>query len=78
MSFPGTPQDRNRTFPSTGASPTRRAFFPWMIGLAASVIGLGMAAPLASYVVTGTVSHMGAAGAFHLRPVLVALSRPQY
>lgn len=52
MSFFGMPHDRDRTYPPTEAGSTRRALFPWMIGLAASVIGLGLAAPLVSYVVS--------------------------
>lgn len=31
---------------------TRRNFFAWMIGIATSVIGLGLAIPLASYVIS--------------------------
>jgi menaquinol-cytochrome c reductase iron-sulfur subunit len=52
MSFLGTPHDPNMTYASPGSSSTRRAFLPWMIGFAASVIGLGLAAPLASYVIS--------------------------
>lgn len=50
-SFPPADQD---TLPSQRVSPpqgTRRSFFSWMIGLAASAIGLGLAIPLASYVI---------------------------
>lgn len=35
---------------------TRRSFLAWMIGIATSVIGLGMAIPLASYVVSPALS----------------------
>ncbi|MEP7150375.1 MAG: ubiquinol-cytochrome c reductase iron-sulfur subunit [Nitrospira sp.] len=41
--------------PTSNASPpqgTRRGFFGWMIGIAASVIGLSLAIPLAGYVIS--------------------------
>ena len=52
MSFLKAPHDRHGTGGPTEVGPSRRAFFRWMIGLAASVIGLGLAVPLASYVIS--------------------------
>lgn len=52
MPFSEMPSDRNQTYSPTEPGPTRRSLFSWMIAIAASVIGFGLAVPLFSYVVS--------------------------
>lgn len=54
MPFQSLPCDPNNVSCQRESPPqdTRRNFFSWMIGIAASVIGLGLAIPLAGYVIS--------------------------
>ena len=53
MTTQSLPSDPNKRSSKSESPPqgTRRRFFAWMIGIATSVIGLGLAIPLAGYVI---------------------------
>src|ERR1022692_2979492 len=53
MTFPSLPYAPDKVSSPRESPPqgTRRRFFAWMIGIATSVIGLGLAIPLAGYVI---------------------------
>jgi menaquinol-cytochrome c reductase iron-sulfur subunit len=53
MTSPSSPYEPDKP-PQAESTPqgTRRSFFSWMIGIATSVIGLGLAIPLAGYVIS--------------------------
>ncbi|MEO8325427.1 MAG: hypothetical protein ABI618_06235 [Nitrospirota bacterium] len=54
MTLSNLPYDPDKVSSARESSPqgTRRSFFSWMIGIAMSVIGGGLAIPLASYVIS--------------------------
>jgi len=53
MASPSSPSDPDKVSQAESPSQdTRRSFFSWMIGIATSVIGLGLAIPLAGYVIS--------------------------
>lgn len=54
MTLPSLPSGQDTRSSQRKAPPqgNRRNFFSWMIGIAASAIGLGLAIPLASYVIS--------------------------
>lgn len=54
MTSPSLPYDSDKVSSQRESPPqgSRRSFFSWMIGIATSVIGLSLAIPLASYVIS--------------------------